>query len=182
MRSHPTLAPRPQIGFISLPEFCFVSSLSLIQSGKSVFWWESTKIDAGEWGRDVSSLLPQITTINLSALNIEEVSLPKPLILESVASEQGLDASAQANIQTATTKVTDSSINGFGRRLFIHSPGKLKDIFCIFMSTKLAFLSRFRKLLLYVNKGFGLILANGSISLRKMHKNNFEISSCLCTL
>ena len=80
-----------------------------------------------------SCLLPQTTIINLSVLNIEEVSLPK-------------------------------------------------IFFCIFESTKLAFLSRFCKILLYVNKGFGLILANGSISLRKMHKNNFEISSCLCTL
>ncbi len=48
-----------------------------------------------------------------------------------------MDASAQANIQTAATKVTDSSINGFGRRLFIHSPGKLKDIFLYFYKYKI---------------------------------------------
>ena len=99
----------------------------------------------GEWGRDVSSLLPQITTINLSALNTEKVSLPKPLILESVASEQGLDVSVPANIQTAATKVTDSSINGFGRRLFIHSPGKLKDIFLYFYEYKIGVFEQISK-------------------------------------
>ena len=52
----------------------------------------------------------------------------------------------------------------------------------IFTSTKLVFFVEYCRKLLYMNKRLSLILAMWCISLQKMHKKYFEISSCLCTL
>ena len=52
----------------------------------------------------------------------------------------------------------------------------------IFTSTKLVFFVEYCRKLLYMNKRLSLILAMWGISLQKMHKKYFEISSCLCTL
>ena len=115
-RSHPTLAPRPQIQRIWFPGFCAVAVEDELNSK-----WE-------DLGTKTLAFYPYHFNLTTNFRARRELQLPSQnsrnhyLNLNKiqsktdretnrhpifVASEQGLDASARANIQTAATKVTN---------------------------------------------------------------------------